>query len=59
MGPFALLAGVVIPDKAAGYSVIQNIIGDGMENYFVDKGRGLDQSLFGLVDKKGLKISGL
>ena len=56
MGPFALLAGVVIPDKAAGYSVIQNIIGDGMENYFVDKGRGLDQSLFGFVD---IKVSNL
>lgn len=59
MGPLALLAGVVIPDKAAGYGVIQNIIGDGVEDHFVDKGRGLDQSLFGFVDIKGFKLAGL
>ena len=58
MGAFALLAGVVVPDKTAGYGVIKDVVRDRVEDNLVLKRWGLDQPFLWLINIEQLKLSG-
>ena len=59
VGALPFLAGVVIPDEAAGHRLIHDVVGYRMEDNFVNEGRGLDEPFLWLIDEKRLELAGL
>lgn len=58
MEPFAFLRCVVIQDETVGDALIDEVVHQCVLDHFVNKGRGLHQSLFGLVDIEHTEQSG-
>ena len=56
--PFAFLGCVVIQDETVGDALIDEVVHQCVLDHFVNKGRGLHQSLFGLVDIEHTEQSG-